>query len=102
MAILKGILEDSWDHYRRLDKKIDRRLKALPNGSIYKRRLGKNSYYYLSVREGGKVQSKYLGKVLPAQIEKGIKERRILEIQKKDVRRNLKLLVRTLKKKSHA
>jgi len=101
MAILKGILKDSWSHYQNLDKKIKKRLKELPNGSVYKRQLGKYRYYYLSIRNGDKVESKYLGKELPAQIEKGIKERHLLLKQQKEVRQNLKLLSKTLKKKPH-
>ncbi|MCG3203606.1 MAG: hypothetical protein KCHDKBKB_00277 [Elusimicrobia bacterium] len=102
MAILNGILNDSLVHYRRLDKKIRAQLKKLPQGSVYKRHIGKNQYFYLSVREGNEVHSKYLGKEVPIEIEKKIKERRLLERQQREVINSLKLLSKTLKKKAHA
>jgi len=101
MAILKGILDDSWQHYRNLEKKILARLKKLHKGSIFKRRIGKNLYYYLNLRKGKKVLSKYLGRKEPVELEKEIEERKKLKKQLKEVRENLKMLAKTLKKKRH-
>ena len=66
MTVLKGILKDSWTHYQGLSVRIKRRLKELPAGSLFKRRIGKQVYYYLNLRKGPKVISKYLGKKPPA------------------------------------
>lgn len=101
MTIMNGILKDSWDHYRRVEAKIKSRLQDLPKGSLYKRRIGKQVYYYLSVRKGERIRSKYLGKEEPDQVKKAIEERRLLLKQRKEVRQNLKLLSKTLKKKQH-
>ncbi|MBI3289372.1 MAG: hypothetical protein HYZ74_07620, partial [Elusimicrobia bacterium] len=52
MAILKGILKDSLDYYLDLDKRLKARLKELPRGSVLKRRIGRQDYFYLKVRPG--------------------------------------------------
>ena len=101
MVILKSILDDSWKHYLSLERKILARLKKLHKGSIFKRRIGKNLYYYLNLREGKKVISKYLGREKPVELEKEIEERKKLKKQLKEVRENLKMLAKTLKKKRH-
>lgn len=99
MAILKGILKESWDHYKYLEAKIKNRLGELPNGSVFKRRIGNQNYYYLNVRKGSKVISKYLGKEPPEDIGKSIRERRLLLNQYKDVKQSLRILMKTQKKK---
>jgi len=101
MAILKGILDDSWRHYNSLEGKILARLKKLHKGSIFKRRIGKKFYYYLNLRKGKKVLSKYLGREKPVELEKEIEERKKLKNQLNEVRENLKMLAKTLKKKRH-
>ena len=83
MAILKGILKESLDYYLDLDKQYKARLKVLPRGSILKRRIGRQDY--LKFRDGVRVQSRYLGKKRPADIDKAIKERRLLKKQLKEV-----------------
>jgi hypothetical protein len=95
MAILKGILNDSWDHYKRLDAKIKKLLKKLPAGTIFQRRIGNQTYHYLNVRKGSKVVSCYLGKERPKQLEDAIRERRLLLKQHKDVRQSLRVLAKT-------
>jgi len=99
MVILKGILKESWDHYKHLETTIKKRLKELPGGSVFKRRIGNQNYYYLNVRKGSKVISKYLGKESPEDIGKSIRERRLLLRQYKDVKQSLQLLIKTQKKK---
>jgi hypothetical protein len=95
MAILHGILKDSWAHYKDLEAKIDKRLKALPAGSVYIRSIGNQKYYYLSARNNGASQSRYLGKVRPKGMEEAIHERRLLLKQRKEVRQSLRLLAKT-------
>ncbi len=99
MAILKGILKESLIYYLDLDKRLKARLKELPRGSILKRRIGRQDYFYLKVRDGVRVQSRYLGKKRPADIDKAIKERRLLKDQLKEVEQNLKMLARIEKRK---
>ncbi|MCR4297055.1 MAG: hypothetical protein NUW21_16105, partial [Elusimicrobia bacterium] len=100
MAILKGILKESLDYYLDLDKRLKARLKELPRGSVLKRRIGRHDYFYLKVRDGSRVQSRYLGKKKPAEIEKAIKERRLLKEQLKEVEQNLTMLARVEKRRN--
>lgn len=100
MAILKGILKESLDYYLDLNDRLKARLKDLPRGSILKRRIGRHDYFYLKVREGIKVRSQYLGKKKPVDIEKGLKERRLLKHQLKEVEQNVRMLARIEKRRA--
>ena len=95
MAVLHGILKDSWAHYKNLEAKISKRLKALPAGSVFSRSIGNQKYYYLSIRRNGSSQSRYLGKARPKAMEEAIHERRLLLKQLKEVRQSLRLLAKT-------
>jgi hypothetical protein len=98
MAILKGILKDSLDYYLDLDQRLRARLKKLPHGSVLKRRIGRQDYFYLNFRNGRRIVSRYLGRQEPRQIEKEIAERRLIKKQLKEVEENLKLLRRLERK----
>lgn len=99
MAILKGILQDSVGYYLDLQRRLRARLRALPRGSVLKRRIGRQDYYYLNYRNGQQVVSKYLGKKEPSIIEKGIKERKLIKRQLKEVEENLAMLRRLERRK---
>jgi hypothetical protein len=95
MTVLRGILKDSWAHYRNLEAKINKRLKVLPAGSVFERMIGHQKYYYLSIRKKGISQSRYLGKSRPKEMDDAARERRLLLTQLKDVKQNLRLLAKT-------
>ena len=92
MANLKDVLSENAGYYRDLERRLKARLAKLPLGSILKRRLSGRDYYYLKVRKGSRVLSKYLGKKRPLGIEESIKERRLLKHQLRGVEKNLRLL----------
>jgi|GEM_PF-3522327 len=95
MGVLGGILKDSWAHYKHLEARIQKRLKSLPAGSVFRRTIGNQKYYYLSIRRNGSSQSKYLGKVRPKGMDEAIRERRLLLKQRNEVRQSLRLLAKT-------
>jgi hypothetical protein len=99
MAILKGILKDSLEYYQDLDRRLKARLKELPRGSILKRKIGRHEYFYLKERVGKRVNSRYLGKKRPADLDKAIAERRLVKGQLKEVLGNLKMLSRLERRK---
>ena len=101
MAILKGILKDGRDYYLDLNKRLEARLKELPRGSILKRRIGRQDYFYLKIRDGQHVKSHYLGKQRPIALEKEIAERRLIKKQLDEVKENLRMLARLEKRRSH-
>lgn len=99
MAILKDVLKESLDYYLDLEKRLKSRLGELPRGSILKRKIGRRHYYYLKLRDGDRVESRYLGKERPAVLEKSLEERRLIRRQIKEVEENLKILARAGKRR---
>lgn len=103
MKILLDILKDSKAHYLDVQSNIQKRLDAIPRGSVFRRRFhGGGNYYYLNFRQGPRVVSKYIGKDEPVQLLKEIKERRLLVKRLKDVRQSLAILHRLNREKAHA
>lgn len=100
MPILKDILKDSLNYYLDLDKRLKSRLRELPRGSILKRKIGRQNYFYLKLRDRGRVASRYLGKERPADLDKSLQERRLILRQIKEVRDNLKTLSRVRRRRS--
>jgi len=100
MAILKGILKESLDYYQDLDNRLRSRLAQLPRGSVLQRRIGRQKYFYLKVREGNQVVSRDLGKDRPIELEKSIQERRLIQRQLQEVQQNLQILAQINKQKS--
>ena len=94
MDALKGVLIESRKHYLDLEKRIAKRLKSLPSGSVKVRRISGAVYYYLQERVGDKVVHRYLGKEKPEALVKQISERRALKAELKKVREGLKLVKR--------
>ena len=92
MKVLKGIISDSWEYYQNIKSQLEKKLKQLPRGSVKKRNLGNQVYYYLQYRDGSKVVHKYLGKVKPDKLEREAKDRRLLMHQLREVRESIKLL----------
>lgn len=92
MKVLKGILSESRDYYAGAKKNIEKRILALPKGSVKKRKIGNKYYYYLQARDGGKVVHKYLGRRRPVGIASKLKERRVLQKELKKIRGSLKMI----------
>lgn len=94
MEILKGILSESRDYYLKIKSQIEARLARLPEGSIKKRIISGQAYYYLQRRINQKVRHKYLGKEKPDNLSVQLKERSRLKSELKKVLESLKILSR--------
>ena len=94
MRVLKGVLKESEQYYRSVQKKIIKKLASLPRGSIKERIIRGKKYYYLQERIHNKIVHKYLGKKKPEDILKKIKMRKALRRELKDVKESLKILAR--------
>ena len=94
MEILKGILSESRNYYLKIKSQIEARLARLPEGSIKKRIISGQAYYYLQRRINQKVRHKYLGKEKPDDLSAQLKERSRLKSELKKVRESLKILSR--------
>lgn len=70
MGIIKGVLKEELDNSIRMKKDYERELFKLPKGSLVKKRIKGHEYYYLIIRESGKVKFIYKGKVSEKEIKK--------------------------------
>lgn len=59
---INGVLKEELDNSLRLVKRYDQEIKKLPKGSLIKKNIRGHWYYYLIVREKGKVKFEYKGK----------------------------------------
>ena len=61
MAI-KGVLKEELENSIRMQEKYEEELKKLPVGSLIKKKIKGHAYYYIVMREKGKVKFVYKGK----------------------------------------
>ena len=61
MAI-KGILKEELENSIKMKERYEEELKQLPRGSLIKKKIKGHEYYYIVMRENGKVKFKYEGK----------------------------------------
>lgn len=99
MRVLKGILKESAEYYKSVEKELIDRISVLPKGSVKKRTISNKVYYYLQFRKKGKVIHKYIGKAKPEKLIRQLKERSQLERDLKKVRRSLALLKKLKRRK---
>ena len=86
---------------QRIDRMLDaynKQLNDLPRGTVAEKKSGKNVYYYLKYRDGGKVVSKYLGKdgEKVSQVRSLLEKRRHVEAMIKHLREEQALATRLL------
>jgi len=92
MIIIKGLLKENLDYYRRAENNIVKSIAGLPKGSIKNRKIGGKNYYYLQQRKGAKVVHKYLGKNEPKTLKAKLKERARLSGELKKIREAIRIL----------
>lgn len=90
--MLKQVLKENKKFYLQSKKVILKELNNLPKGSIKKRKINNNNYYYLQYRENQKVIQKYLGKNNPIDLEKKLKRKKLLQKQLKEINSNIKII----------
>lgn len=75
----------SEDYYFKAREKIYDRLAQLPQGTIKERLISGRKYYYLQRREGKKVMHTYIGKEIPADLKKKLRERQTLRAERRKI-----------------
>ena len=70
MRVIRGVLREELDNSLRMQKGYQRQIRKLPKGSLVKKTIRGRAYYYLAVREGGRVRFTYQGKLTQAQIDR--------------------------------
>ena len=93
MGVIKGVLKEELANSLQMKKNYERELAKLPKGSLVKKKVKGHEYYYLLLREKGKVKLIYKGKVSESEIKKykeakeyRAKYRKLLSQVKKQIR----------------
>lgn len=93
MRVIKGVLKEELANSLAMKKSYERELARLPQGSLVKKTIKGHVYYYLQLREEGKVRFLYKGKLDDEEIEKHeqakeyrAKYRRLLSEVKKQIK----------------
>ncbi len=70
MDAIKGVLKEELENSLQMKADYERELAKLPKGSLVKKKIKGHEYYYLLLREKGKVKFIYKGKVSKDEIRK--------------------------------
>ena len=70
MGPIKGVLKEELENSLQMKADYERELAKLPKGSLIKKKIKGHEYYYLLLRENGKVKFIYKGKVSKEEIKK--------------------------------
>ena len=100
MKILNGVLNEELDRLNQLKKNYEIQIVKLPKGSLIRKNIKGNIYYYLNYRQGKKKIFKYIGKLPNKELENlldKIEERRKLEKLNNQVKKDIKKLEKMIK-----
>lgn len=100
MKILNGVLNEELDRLNKLKKNYEKQIAKLPKGSLIRKNIKGNIYYYLNYRQEKKKIFKYIGKLPRKELENlldRIEERRRLEKLNKQVKKDIKKLEKMIK-----
>ena len=70
MRVIKSVLREELANSLAMKKSYERELARLPKGSLVRKTIKGHEYYYLQVREKGKVRFLYKGKLTGDEVEK--------------------------------
>ena len=100
MKILNGVLNEELDRLNKLKENYEKQIAKLPKGSLIRKNIKGNIYYYLNYRQEKKKIFKYIGKLARRKLENlldKIEERRKLEKLNKQAKKDIKKLEKMLK-----
>jgi hypothetical protein len=70
MGYLRGVLKEELSNSLRMKKNFEHELSQLPKGSLIKKKIKNNYYYYLEKRDKGKIKFIYRGRPPKSEIKK--------------------------------
>jgi hypothetical protein len=70
MKVIKGVLEEELANSMAMQKTYERELARLPTGSLVKKRIKGHEYWYLQIRQEGRVRFIYKGKLSAKAVER--------------------------------
>ena len=100
MKILNGVLKEELDRLNQLKKNYEKQIAKLPKGSLIRKNIKGNIYYYFNYRQEKKKIFKYIGKLPGKELENlldKIEERRKREKLNKQVKKDIKKLEKMIK-----
>ena len=99
MEMLNDILKEELERLRQLEKIYKEEIARLPRGSLVKKNINGNIYYYMNYRDNGKGIFKYIGKMneeelrnKQAQIDERRKLKKLLRKVRKDIEKLEKMI----------
>lgn len=93
MGVIKGVLKEELGNSLHMKSGYEKKLAQLPKGSLIKKMVKGHQYYYILLRDKGKIKFIYKGKATDGEIRKykkakeyRAKYRKLLSTVKKQVR----------------
>lgn len=96
MGVIKGVLREELENSVRMKKNYERELAKLPKGSLVKKKVKDHEYYYLLLRQKGKVKFIYRGKVPDEEIKR-YKEVKVYRAKYRNLLSRVKKQIRFLR-----
>jgi len=97
MAI-KGVLREELQNSLQMKKRYEEELAKLPKGSLIKKKIKGHYYYYVVLRERGKVKFIYKGRNLSLDVVKKYSEAKKLRAKYRNLLSQVKEQIRFLKR----
>ena len=92
MEDFRESIKETLDFYLKEEKRLVSLLATLPRGSIRKKKINGNEYYYLKYRKGKEIIEEYLGKTIPEGLIEGLRKRKQIEKELKKIRETIEFL----------
>ena len=99
--LLKPVFQDELDRTTPMIQRYESELETLPKGSVFKRKIGNQEYFYMSYRDGSKVISKFLDNAKdfqPDELKSKLNRRKELSALLKKMNADKKALEKELSK----
>ncbi len=98
MKIIKGVLQEELENSLAMQKNYEKQLARLPKGSLIQKKVKGHEYYYLVMREAGKVQFIYKGKNVSEKEKKKFKDAKEYRAKYRKLLSEVKQQVRFLRR----
>ena len=95
--VIKGILKEELQNSLQMKESYERELDKLPKGSLIKKKIKGHEYYYLVLRERGKVKFIYKGKNVSQKLIEQYKEAKELRAKYRKLLSQVKKQIRFLR-----
>ncbi len=94
---IKSVLKEELENSLRIQKRYEEELNNLPKGSLIKKRIKNHEYYYIVLRDNGKVKFIYQGKKVDPKIIKQYSEAKELRAKYRNLLSKVKKQIKFLR-----